>query len=270
MSDMPGQVDGQGRSVAVERTGAVAVVVLAGRDGTGTLDLATKAALRDTLRRVADDSAVRAVVLTGTGSVFCLGQDLHEHAAALADDATRAWDTLRNHFNPIATALATMPKPVIAAVNGTAAGAGMSLALACDLRVAAPAATFHVAFPGIGLSVDTGMSWFLPRLIGYGRAMELLLRPRPISAAAAAELGLVTAVAEDVRQAAVQLAEELADGPTVAYGAIKQALLYSAAHGLPDALDLEAGMQTVAGITADHAGAVQAFLRKQKPRFEGR
>jgi 2-(1,2-epoxy-1,2-dihydrophenyl)acetyl-CoA isomerase len=238
----------------------------------GALPTATKTALRDALNRLADDPAVRAVVLTGSGGTFCVGQDLKEHAAALSRDATAALDTVREHYNPIVTALATMPKPVIAAVNGTAAGAGAAFAFACDLRLVSDVAVFHLAFAGIGLSVDSGLSWTLPRLVGFGRATELLLRPRPISASDALALGLATEVvpAAGLAARAATVGAELAAGPTVAFGATKQALAYSAGHGLVDALDMEAGMQTLAGTTDDHADAVRAFLDKRPPVFRGR
>ena len=249
---------------------AVGTVTIA--SARGALPAATKTALRDALNRLADDPAVRAVVLTGTGSTFCVGQDLKEHAAALATDATAAWDTLNEHYNPIVTALATMPKPVIAAVNGTAAGAGAAFAFACDLRLVSDAAVFYLAFAGIGLSVDSGLSWTLPRLVGFGRATDLLLRGRAISAADALALGLATEVlpAGDLAARAATVASELAAGPTVAFGAAKQALAYSAGHGLAEALDMEAGMQTLAGTTEDHADAVRAFLDKRRPEFRGR
>jgi 2-(1,2-epoxy-1,2-dihydrophenyl)acetyl-CoA isomerase len=256
--------------VEISVTGAVAVVTISGRRG--ALDADTKVALRDGLQRLADDPAVRAVVLTGSGPTFCVGQDLHEHAAALSADATAAWDTLREHYNPIVAALATMPKPVIAAVNGTAAGAGAAFAFACDLRLVSDSAVFHLAFGSIGLSWDSGLSWTLPRLVGQGRATELLLRPRPLSASDAMALGLaheVVAPAELAARAAA-VAGELAAGPTIAFGAAKQALAYAAGHGLLDALDVEAGLQTLAGTTDDHAGAVQAFRSKRPPTFEGR
>jgi 2-(1,2-epoxy-1,2-dihydrophenyl)acetyl-CoA isomerase len=238
----------------------------------GVLSTATKAALRDALNRLADDPAVRAVVLTGSGATFCVGQDLKEHATALATDATAAWDTLNEHYTPIVTALATMPKPVIAAVNGTAAGAGAAFAFACDLRLVSDAAVFHLAFAGIGLSVDSGLSWTLPRLVGFGRATDLLLRGRPLSASDALALGLASEVvaAVDLGARVATVAAELAAGPTVAFGATKQALAYSAGHGLADALDMEAGMQTLAGTTEDHADAVRAFLDKRRPVFRGR
>jgi 2-(1,2-epoxy-1,2-dihydrophenyl)acetyl-CoA isomerase len=249
---------------------AVGTVTIAG--DRGVLSTSTKTALRDVLNRLADDPAVRAVVLTGTGATFCVGQDLKEHAAALSADATAAWDTLGEHYIPIATALATMPKPVVAAVNGTAAGAGAAFAFACDLRLVSDAAVFHLAFAGIGLSVDSAMSWTLPRLIGLGRATDLLLRARPISASDALALGLATEVvpAADLAARAATVAAELAAGPTVAFGATKQALAYSAGHGLADALDMEAGMQTLAGTTEDHANAVHGFIEKRPWFFSGR
>ncbi len=257
-------------SVEVTSSGAVTTITLATERG--ALSRVARERLRDVVVQVAEDPAVRAVVLTGVGPAFCVGQDLREHAAALADDATAAWDTVRDHYNPIVTALATMPKPVIAAVNGTAAGAGASFAFACDLRLMATSAVFHLAFGGIGLSVDSGMSWTLPRLVGYGRALDLLLRPRPITASSALELGLANEIVADdaLPRRAAELAAELAAGPTIAFGAAKQALAYSAAHGVADALEVEAAMQTLAGTTEDHANAVRAFLAKERPRFEGR
>jgi 2-(1,2-epoxy-1,2-dihydrophenyl)acetyl-CoA isomerase len=262
----PRQRDG----VEVAIADAVGTVTIASERG--ALSTATKTALRDALNRLADDPAVRAVVLTGSGNTFCVGQDLKEHSAALSADATAALDTVREHYNPIVTALATMPKPVIAAVNGTAAGAGAAMALACDLRLVSDAAVFYLAFAGIGLSVDSGLSWTLPRLVGFGRATDLLLRARPVSAADALALGLITEVVPgaDLAARAATVAAELAAGPTIAFGATKQALAYSAAHGLTDALDMEAGMQTLAGTTEDHADAVRAFLEKRPPVFRGR
>jgi 2-(1,2-epoxy-1,2-dihydrophenyl)acetyl-CoA isomerase len=261
---------GHRNGIELKIADAVATVTIA--SPRGVLSTETKTALRDTLNGLADDPAVRAVVLTGAGTTFCVGQDLKEHAAAMSADATAAWDTLQEHYIPIVTALATMPKPVIAAVNGTAAGAGAAFAFACDLRLVSEAAAFYLAFAGIGLSVDSGLSWTLPRLVGFGRATDLILRARPVSAADALALGLATEVvpAEELSARAATLAAELAAGPTVAFGATKQALAYSAGHGLSDALDMEAGMQTLAGTTEDHADAVRAFLGKETPVFHGR
>jgi 2-(1,2-epoxy-1,2-dihydrophenyl)acetyl-CoA isomerase len=266
------EINPEGGAVSVEVTRSDAVTTVTIGSARGSLDRATKDRLRDVLGEVGEDPSVRAVVLTGAGSTFCVGQDLREHAGALAADATAAWDTLRDHHNPIVTALATMPKPVVAAVNGVAAGAGASFAFACDLRLMATSAAFHLAFGGIGLSVDSGMSWTLPRLVGYGRALDLLLRARPIPASSALALGLAHEVVADdaLPGRAAELAAQLAAGPTIALGAAKQALAYSAAHSLVDSLEVEAAMQTLAGTTEDHANAVRAFLAKEKPRFDGR
>ena len=259
--------------VTLRRDEAVATVTLGSADDwRGGLDTPAKQALRTILERLADDTSVRAVVLTGRGSAFCTGQDLREHAAALATDATAAFDTVRQHYGPIALTLATMPKPVIAAVNGTAAGAGAAFAFACDLRLLAESASFHLAFGRLGLGVDSGMSWTLPRLVGTGRALDLLLRPRPIAPYAALEFGLAHEVVADagLTARAAQVAAELAAGPTIAFGATKQALAYAAGNTLADALDMEAALQVVTGTTQDHADAVHAFLEKRPPRFSGR
>ncbi|MGH8889574.1 MAG: enoyl-CoA hydratase-related protein [Acidothermaceae bacterium] len=272
-SDLAGA--GGGGATAAEGGGAgngggVATVTI--ERARGVLDTETKITLRAVLEDLAEDPAVRAVVLTGSGAAFCAGQDLRTHSVALGEDPAAAWNTLRDHYNPIVTALATMPKPVIAAVNGVAAGAGASFAFACDLRLMADSASFHVAFGAIGLSVDSGMSWTLPRLVGYARAVDLLLRPRPITAAAALSLGLAHEVMPGATLAAraAALAAQLATGPTVAFGAMKQALAFSAGHGLAESLDHEAQLQRRAGTTADHADAVRAFLDKQPPTFNGR
>ena len=178
--------------VLVEVADAVATVRLNRPEAMNSLDTATKVALRDALREVAADEAVRCVVLTGSGRAFCVGQDLKEHVQLLeSGDEQALFSTVREHYNPIVTALATMPKPVLAAVNGVAAGAGASFAFACDMRIVADDAGFNLAFTGIGLSCDSGASWTLPRLVGQSKAIELLYEPRTLSASEAAELGLV-------------------------------------------------------------------------------
>jgi 2-(1,2-epoxy-1,2-dihydrophenyl)acetyl-CoA isomerase len=178
---------------------------------------------------------------------------------------------VRDHYNPITLSLATMPKPVVAAVNGIAAGAGASFALACDFRVVAETAGFNLAFSAIGLTADSGLSWTLPRLIGGARAIDLLMRPRTIHAVEAQTMGLVTELTNESHNldAAQNLAAELAAGPTVAYGAIRRSLAFSAGHGLAESLAFEDEMQTAAGTSADHRDAVDAFLAKQKPTFKG-
>jgi 2-(1,2-epoxy-1,2-dihydrophenyl)acetyl-CoA isomerase len=181
-------------------------------------------------------------------------------------------DTVRQHYNPLVLAIRSMPKPVIAAVNGVAAGAGAGLAFACDLRVAAQGASFLMAFARVGLAADTGVSWTLPRLAGAGRAAELLMLAEPIRASQALELGLVNQVVPDTDLLTVAgaLAARLAAGPTAAYAGIKEQLDYAAGHGLGEALDKEAEIQAALGRTEDHRAATFAFTRKQEPRFLGR
>jgi 2-(1,2-epoxy-1,2-dihydrophenyl)acetyl-CoA isomerase len=176
------------------------------------------------------------------------------------------------HYTPVATALATMPKPVIAAVNGIAAGAGASLAFACDFRIVADTAGLNVAFSAIGLSADTGSTWTLPRLVGYAKALEMLMMPATIPAPAALELGLVNQVvpAAELPAAAAELAGRLAAGPTLAYGAIKRALAYSATHSLAESLAFEGEMMALTGATEDHRKAVAAFVAKERPTFNAR
>jgi 2-(1,2-epoxy-1,2-dihydrophenyl)acetyl-CoA isomerase len=212
-------------------------------------------------------------VLTGTGRAFCVGQDLKEHIGLLqANDLDALWSTVPDHYAPIAMALAEMPKPVIASLNGVAAGAGASMAFACDFRVVADTAGFNLAFTGIALSCDTGISWTLPRLIGQAKATELLYFPRTIPAAEAVTLGLATSVvpAAELDAATAELASKLAAGPTQAYGAVRQSLAYSASHTLEESLAFEAGKMQSTGSTEDHRNAVASFVAKQKPVFEGK
>lgn len=259
-------------SVRYEVSDGVATVILDRPDAMNALDSATKVALREALERAALDDAIRAVVLTGEGRAFCVGQDLREHVTGLEADAAGVWTTVRDHYNPVVRALATMPKPVIAAVNGVAAGAGASFAFACDFRVVADTAGFNLAFAGIGLTADSGASWSLPRLVGHAKATELLMRPASVPATEALTLGLATSVVPlaGLRDAAMRLARELANGPTVAYAAIKRSLAYSASHGLDESLEMEADLQLEAGTTQDHLNAVRSFVAKEKPSFEGR
>jgi 2-(1,2-epoxy-1,2-dihydrophenyl)acetyl-CoA isomerase len=181
-------------------------------------------------------------------------------------------DTVEKHYNPIVRALATMPKPVVAAVNGVAAGAGASLAFAADFRILADTAGFNTSFAGVALSCDTGSSWTLPRLVGRAKAMELLYFPRTVDAAEALDLGLATQVvpADRLDGAARDLAVRLAAGPTVAFGSIRQAVAHSAAHSLEESLAFEAEKMALTGGTEDHLAAVDAFVAKEKPVFRGR
>lgn len=234
-----------------------------------SLTVELKESLRDALNDTAADPNVRAVVLTGAGKAFCAGQDLKEHVAALQADDPTPFRTVEEHYNPIVRAITSMPKPVIAAVNGMAAGAGASFAYACDLRIAAQSAKFLMAFATIGLTADSGASWTLPRLIGYGRAMELMLLAKPVTAEQALSIGMVTEVAEDALATAQQLAARMATGPTTGYGKIKEALLTAASAGLEKALATEGEGQALLGKTDDHREAVDAFVAKRTPTFKG-
>jgi 2-(1,2-epoxy-1,2-dihydrophenyl)acetyl-CoA isomerase len=258
--------------VLVDRADGVATVTLNRPEAMNSLDVSTKEALLAALRDVAGDPQVRCVVLTGTGRAFSVGQDLKEHVGLLAEDAEALWRTVADHYNPVVELVATMDKPVLAAVNGVAAGAGAAFAFAADLRYVATSAGFNLAFTGIALSCDSGTSWSLPRLVGTARAKELLLFPRTVGAQEALELGLATEVVPDDELAGrvAEVARTLAAGPTLAYGAVRRAMAFSAGHGLLDSLQHEDELMTRTGTSEDHRAAVSAFLAKEKPRFSGR
>jgi 2-(1,2-epoxy-1,2-dihydrophenyl)acetyl-CoA isomerase len=256
----------------VEVADGVAWLRLNRPEAMNSLDNALKDALVAALTRVGEDPSVRCVVLTGSGRAFCVGQDLKEHVRSLSDPSSTLATTVTDHYNPIVMALATMNKPVVAALNGVAAGAGLSFALACDFRIAAQGAGLNTSFAGIALSCDSGASWSLPRLVGPARAKELLLMPRTVPADEALALGLVTRVvpADELEEATRELARTLADGPTLAYGSIRRAVAYSAGAGLADSLAREAELMALTGGSSDHRAAVDAFLAKEKPTYTGR
>lgn len=260
-------------AVLLDLTDGVATITLNRPDAMNSLDVATKELLLETITSVAEDPAARCVVLTGTGRAFCTGQDLKEHIRILESESSDVlFRTVDEHYNPIVTALAGMAKPVIAAVNGVAAGAGASLAFACDLRILADSAGFNLAFANVALSCDTGASYHLQRLVGRAKALELLYLPRTLKAEESLEVGLATRVvpAEDLAAEVRTVAERLAAGPTVALGAMRQSVAYAAGHSFEEALAFESAMMTKTGATADHRAAVAAFVNKEKPVFEGR
>jgi 2-(1,2-epoxy-1,2-dihydrophenyl)acetyl-CoA isomerase len=258
--------------VLLETADGVATITFNRPESMNSLDVATKVALLDAVRQVADDPAVRCVVLTGTGRAFCVGQDLKEHVALLEHGADALFTTVEEHYNPIVSTIASMPKPVVAAVNGVAAGAGASLAFACDLRIVADSAGFNLAFANIALSCDTGSSFTLQRLVGRAKAIELLYFPRTVQAEEALALGLATQVvpAGELAEVVTGVAARLAAGPTVALGALRRSLTYAADHTFAESIALESELMTATGRTEDHRAAVDAFLAKQKPVFEGR
>nr|WP_042183045.1 enoyl-CoA hydratase-related protein [Kibdelosporangium sp. MJ126-NF4]CEL15324.1 Enoyl-CoA hydratase [Kibdelosporangium sp. MJ126-NF4]CTQ95634.1 Enoyl-CoA hydratase (EC 4.2.1.17) [Kibdelosporangium sp. MJ126-NF4] len=250
--------------VTLVRDGAVATITMT----SPALTTRAKSDLADAVAEVGKDPEVRAVVLTGTGKAFSLGQDLKEHAQALREDAATALDTVKQHYNPIVLGLTTMPKPVIASINGLCVGAGLGFALACDLRIASTRAKFGTAFTAIGLSTDSGLSVTLARAVGAARASELVLRADTFSAQDALTWGIVGQLAEpdDLADETAKLAQKFASGPTVAYAEAKAAMAVS----LSQALEVEYAGQARLGVTADHRNAVDAFLAKETPKFEGR
>jgi 2-(1,2-epoxy-1,2-dihydrophenyl)acetyl-CoA isomerase len=222
--------------------------------------------LLQSLKQAEKDAEVRCIVITGNGRAFCSGQDL----AGVNTEMDHA-EVLRNGYNPIIKKIATIEKPIIAAVNGVAAGAGMSLALACDFRLVHEKASFIEAFIHVGLVPDSGNLYYLPRLVGHAKAMELAVFGDKISAAEAKELGLVTKLilkdAWDDEVAA--FAENLANKPTKAIGLIKRYMQKSWSSNLDEVLENEALAQRTAGKTEDHLEGVQAFIEKRKPTFQG-
>ena len=258
--------------VLVDRRDAVATVTINRPERRNSLNAEVKDALRDALAEVGGDARVRAVVLTGAGEHFCAGQDLKEHAEGLAAGAVSAFATVADHYAPIVHSLATMPKPVVAAVEGNCVGAGLGFALACDLRVIASDATLATAFSSIGLTCDSGLSHTLPRAVGEARASRLVLLAEPFTAAQAVEWGIDSDVSDPgvTLVAATALAERLAAGPTAAYAESKRLLAESWGRDLAASLAAEGAAQTRAGSTEDHAAAVTAFLSKQRPVFAGR
>jgi 2-(1,2-epoxy-1,2-dihydrophenyl)acetyl-CoA isomerase len=262
----------------VEKVAAEEIVTITADDAVGVVTMRSPALTRRAkrqllagLRQLSGDDSVRAVVLTGSGRVFCAGQDLGEHAAALEADPASAFSTLGEDYNPIVLALATMAKPVVAAINGTCAGAGISLALACDIRVCAETAKFATAFTGIGLTFDSGLSATLARAVGTARASELILLAEPFTAQQALDWGLVGRLAgpDRVLGDAMALASRLAAGPTLAYATAKKAVQDAAQPSLPDVLAAEQEAQSRLGLTSDHRNAVAAFLAKRRPEFRG-
>lgn len=226
--------------------------------------------LRTRVEAAGDDERVRAVLLTGAGKGFCAGQDLSIFGGIPEPDAVR--DVVLNYYRPLIESICTLEKPVIAAINGAAAGAGASIALACDLRMMADDATLVLAFSNIGLVPDAGASWFLTRLVGYSRAYEIAIGGERISAVRCAELGLTNRVtaADTLLVDAQQWAQQVAQRPTVALGLTKRVMTQATMQDLASILVAEAELQAQATMTADHREGVIAFVEKRSPVFNGR
>jgi 2-(1,2-epoxy-1,2-dihydrophenyl)acetyl-CoA isomerase len=246
----------------------VGTITLDRSDALNSLEATLKAELLVALREAHRASSVRVVILTGAGRAFCAGQDLKER---LGPDPVPLDVEVRERYNPIILAMRRLPKPIIGAINGVAAGAGASLAFACDLRIASERASFVLAFARIGLVPDSGASWFLPRLVGLAHAAELLYLPDPMPAEEALRIGLVSQVvhADALLDHARTLAAKIAQGSPIGLALTKRALERSLEVGLAEALDHEASLQGIAGRTADHAEGLAAFIEKRAPRFSG-
>jgi 2-(1,2-epoxy-1,2-dihydrophenyl)acetyl-CoA isomerase len=228
--------------------------------------------VRQVLTQVREDSECRVLVLTGAGRGFCAGQDLGDRAVAPGATAPDLGESIELRYKPLVLSLRNLPKPVIAAVNGVAAGAGANIALACDLVIAAKSANFIQSFSKLGLVPDSGGTWSLPRLVGPARAIGLTFLGDKLSAEQAAAWGLIWRCVEDVDLASTvdQLARQLAAAPTRGLARTKEAIYSSGSHTLEQQLDIERDLQRELGRSADYAEGVAAFTEKRAPRFTGR
>jgi 2-(1,2-epoxy-1,2-dihydrophenyl)acetyl-CoA isomerase len=251
----------------VEREQGVATLTLNRPEALNALNAELRSELLSALKSIARDAEVRAVVITGAGRGFCSGADLR---GGSGERAFRR--VLTDEYNPLIEAIRALPKPVIASVNGVAAGAGMSLALAADVVIAVDEARFVPAFHRIGLVPDSGLTRILVRALGRHRAFEILVGERQLTAAAAQEAGLVAAVVSPDRlaEATRELAGRLAGGPTLGIGLTKRLLNAAEDATLAEGLQAEAGLQEIAGRSEDHAEGVAAFTEKRDPEFRGR
>lgn len=252
--------------VKYELSGSVATITLNRPERLNAINRQTLAALSEYLEQTAASGA-RVLVLRGAGRAFCAGQDLEEARGGELD-----YEAHLEAYNRVFRQIRELPLPVVAAVQGVAAGAGMSLALAADYRLLSESAVFITAFARIGLAPDTGMTYTLPRLVGWGRAFELLALSPEVAAAEALELGLANrVVADEAFEEELQaVAGLLASGPTLVHSLIKKALDYSATHPAAEVLAYEAALQKLAGASHDHREGLAAFAEKRRPDFKGR
>lgn len=237
-------------------------------DALNAFTVEMKEGLLAALKDAARNKEVRVVILTGAGRAFSAGQDLKERAGPNVNDLGTE---LRTRYNPIILTMRRLEKPIIGAINGVAAGAGISVAMACDILIASDKASFMEAFGRVGLVPDTGSSWFLPRLVGPARAAEMMFTADPVDAATAERIGLVNRVvpADSLMDEANALAARLAQAGPIALALAKRALNRALNSNLEDALEFEAQLQSIAGRSADHREGVAAFVEKRPPNFKG-
>jgi 2-(1,2-epoxy-1,2-dihydrophenyl)acetyl-CoA isomerase len=252
-------------------SGGVARLTLNRPDRLNSFNTAMHAEVRDVLEKVRSGNA-RVLVITGAGRGFCAGQDLGDRAVAPGGQAVDLGESIEKNYRPLVLALRALPMPVIAAVNGVAAGAGANIALACDLVIAARSASFVQAFSKLGLVPDSGGTWFLPRLVGNARAIGLALLGEKLPAEQAAQWGLIWRCVDDAQLSAEvdTLATQLAAAPTRGLARTKQALYESWGRSLEQQLDVERDYQRELGYSEDYAEGVAAFTQKRPPKFTGR
>lgn len=251
----------------------VATITLNRPDKSNAFDDEMTRELLDALKQVERDDSIRCAALTGAGKNFCAGQDLNAFLERQkSSDGTSVRDHLLNGYNKIVTKIRAIEKPFIAAVNGAAAGAGLGIACACDLRYVSENAKFRMAFVGIGLAPDSGTSFLLPRIVGFGRALDMAITNELVDAREAFAWGLANRVyaPDELMQATLAMARELAKAPTRGIGLTKRALNHALTSDLENALDYEAHLQNIAVQTADHVEGVDAFLEKRAPKYRGK
>src|SRR5438132_13807104 len=258
-------------TILSSRDGAVLTLTINRPDALNALNPPTMQALRAGIEAAGRDSAIGAVILTGAGRAFCAGADLKDVSARLDAGDTDVGRDLRENYVPLTRAIRSCPKLVIAALNGIAAGAGLSLALACDLRIAAAGAQLIVAFVRVGLVPDAGSLFFLTRMLGLSKATELALTGEPLPVEEARQLGLISAVvpAEQLMPTAVARADGLAAGPRRTYALIKRGIERALARDLEQVMELESQLQALAAATPDAQEGIRAFAEKRKPLFRG-
>lgn len=257
----------------IENRGAVRVVTLNRPDKLNSFNDELTFKLQDALKEAEKDSSVRCLIITGAGRGFCAGQDLASRSISFeAGQRPSLGDSIRRRYNPLIIRIRRMEKPIIAAVNGVAAGAGASLAFACDFRIAADSASFIQSFTRVGLIPDSGSTFFLPRMVGITKALELMLTADKLEAREALTLGLVNNIVpqDQVMKAALEFAERLSLGPTRAFGLTKRAVNRAVFPDLEELLDYEASLQEIAGRSDDFEEGVKAFIEKRQPVYSGK
>ena len=265
----PGHAAGAAAALLVRKEAGILWLTLNRPEANNSFIVPMMEGISDAFSQAAKDPEIKVVVLTGTGKAFCAGQDLKEHLSR----KPAFIDELRDRYNPVMLRIRNLPKPVIAAVNGAAAGAGMSLALNCDFRLCTPETKFYTSFSKIGLVPDSGNLFWLGQQIGFSRALELEMTGRPMTAEEAERWGIVNRIVpmERLLEEAAAFAKQFVDGPSHAYALTKQLFHRSLfAKNLPSLLDEEALLQEMAGRTKDHAEGLQAFLEKRAPKFTGK